>query len=588
LDGLPCFLLRTTGAGDDLEWWELVEDVRRVRPFDFEFHFGASAERDVYHAKHVASALRTGRDVIARLRGFQDLYVPVAKSRREGLVFYAGQWARAVPSYEAIAAEWLALSGRHGTPTDATFRRYVRCCLDVNVLDEPLVIGLTRLAKLLAKLVSGAATPRTLTRIEALRRQIFLPRAVDHNWVGSVLDLEGLTVPPWGLDDRLDPRLGDELGLTHPPTVIGVLFFHEDARARLSELESWVQGRRLQQDALRLGRALPGVVVAPLGDRGVIVALAIPPGHRGAARAAHARRTLGALQSALRREGYVTVAGLGGERPPEEGAGPSYRQASYAATLAAERGPGALLSWQDMAPAGRERSGHSRVRHNVIATSRLDLAERLEQLAAHVRNRRPDGLVQEGLSWAREMSAHERMGTPAVRAALVAFTARMAGELVRGQLLERARARELVERHEEQLNRVAVAATLLDVFAAQLAEHQSLVAQGSTADRVARVSAALNWLESVPAAPEPLEQAAAMAGLAPSSFRRLVREHTGQSFASWLRARRVEAGRHLLLSSDAPVRHVAHTVGFGEVHAFIRAFREQRGVTPQAYRKRGR
>lgn len=58
--------------------------------------------------------------------------------------------------------------------------------------------------------------------------------------------------------------------------------------------------------------------------------------------------------------------------------------------------------------------------------------------------------------------------------------------------------------------------------------------------------------------------------------------------AAYLFSARVAHARTLLESSDAPIKRVADDSGYGDLPAFIRAFRKATGVSPGEYRKRFR
>src|SRR5436305_998577 len=79
--GLPAFVLRHDLKVGRIDWWELLQDERRLRPYDFEFHFGVAGRRDVYHAANLAKARATGAAQVASLFGFSDLYVPLVSAR---------------------------------------------------------------------------------------------------------------------------------------------------------------------------------------------------------------------------------------------------------------------------------------------------------------------------------------------------------------------------------------------------------------------------------------------------------------------------------------------------------------------------
>ena len=79
-------------------------------------------------------------------------------------------------------------------------------------------------------------------------------------------------------------------------------------------------------------------------------------------------------------------------------------------------------------------------------------------------------------------------------------------------------------------------------------------------------------------------EVAAHLHLSPRQFQRLFLEFAGTSPAAYIEAARMDRARHLLRASDAPIKAVAQTVGYPDVHHFTRAFGRTCGVSPAAYR----
>jgi len=82
------------------------------------------------------------------------------------------------------------------------------------------------------------------------------------------------------------------------------------------------------------------------------------------------------------------------------------------------------------------------------------------------------------------------------------------------------------------------------------------------------------------AGPMTLDRLAAVAGLSPFHFARAFRATTGLPPHRFVRARRLEVAKTMLLSSDAPVVEVVHAVGFSNISHFRRIFRRHLGVLP--------
>ena len=65
---------------------------------------------------------------------------------------------------------------------------------------------------------------------------------------------------------------------------------------------------------------------------------------------------------------------------------------------------------------------------------------------------------------------------------------------------------------------------------------------------------------------------------------RLIKDATGLNLQEYLRRRRLETARELLLHSDDPITKIADDVGFNSCSYFIRVFKAEEGMTPSAYR----
>ena len=82
-----------------------------------------------------------------------------------------------------------------------------------------------------------------------------------------------------------------------------------------------------------------------------------------------------------------------------------------------------------------------------------------------------------------------------------------------------------------------------------------------------------------------LDQVAAVAALAPSSFGRYFRQRVGTTFRAWLAAYRIRRACRFLRENDAPVNQVARSVGYPCGRSFRRAFRSITGYSPSQYKK---
>jgi len=73
--------------------------------------------------------------------------------------------------------------------------------------------------------------------------------------------------------------------------------------------------------------------------------------------------------------------------------------------------------------------------------------------------------------------------------------------------------------------------------------------------------------------------------LSPSYLQRLFKHQTGVCMGEWLIEQRLQRAAHLLANSYLSVKEIAHTVGYGHVSSFTRAFERRFAQAPARYRK---
>jgi AraC family transcriptional regulator len=99
-----------------------------------------------------------------------------------------------------------------------------------------------------------------------------------------------------------------------------------------------------------------------------------------------------------------------------------------------------------------------------------------------------------------------------------------------------------------------------------------------TVDRVTE------YVDANLAATVTLDGMAAVAALSPFHFARAFKATTGLAPHRFVTARRLEAAKAAILTSDVSVMRVAHAVGFSNVSHFRRVFRRELGVAPGVLR----
>ncbi len=80
-----------------------------------------------------------------------------------------------------------------------------------------------------------------------------------------------------------------------------------------------------------------------------------------------------------------------------------------------------------------------------------------------------------------------------------------------------------------------------------------------------------------------VEEAAEVAGLSESHFRRMFRSYYGMSPREYLRYARIQEAKQLMMEHMLNFTQIAYRCGFASVHSFSRAFRSCEGKSPRDY-----
>jgi len=101
-----------------------------------------------------------------------------------------------------------------------------------------------------------------------------------------------------------------------------------------------------------------------------------------------------------------------------------------------------------------------------------------------------------------------------------------------------------------------------------------------------RLRPLFSFIDANYGAPVSLSHAATLLNLSRSSFMRLFRQVTGDSFVSYLNRFRVAKAEELLANSDKPIAEIGQEVGFYDQSYFGATFRGLHNMTPREYRRR--
>ena len=86
--------------------------------------------------------------------------------------------------------------------------------------------------------------------------------------------------------------------------------------------------------------------------------------------------------------------------------------------------------------------------------------------------------------------------------------------------------------------------------------------------------------------PLPVERLADATGMSPRTLSRWCREHLDESPAEIVRRLRIEEAQRLLEETPLPLKDITARTGLGDASTLWRAFSQQLGITPAAYRER--
>jgi len=100
------------------------------------------------------------------------------------------------------------------------------------------------------------------------------------------------------------------------------------------------------------------------------------------------------------------------------------------------------------------------------------------------------------------------------------------------------------------------------------------------------VAAAIQRMEAEPAGPLPNARLAKEAHMNANAFVRLFRRQLGVTPQAYFVQRRIEQACLLLHNSGAGIKEIAEATGFCDRYHFTRVFRRLRGVPPAEFRRR--
>lgn len=568
--GVPAWAVIWDGA-DGLIWRDLSLVLPPLAPYHFETALGREAERDAYYRRQLGEALAGGKPVEGELFACRDLFVPVGRIGRGGVVLYFGQYLGGPPQYDVLLRGWTALSGRAAAPGDADFEAFISAALRLPILPPPAVRGLMELGRLLGAHLRGELPRGRLEpRLERLRAQAFAPWLPHPVWAHQAIGYDRQRPTPWYPGRELGVWMKRELGLQRPPTlVLALLPLHaEAARAR-------VAARALVGEAWAWCRARGGATPAPLGEDGLLLLMETRPQDNPTQVRARARRWAEGLRElARRRLGVDSAVGIGEPVALGERLFPSHQQALLALETAVQEGQRLRYYHELKREAGP-------FRYAQLAGAARALAEAFARAEGEGVRLAVDDHVRRVLEYAAGR-------VDLARGQFLAATFLCLEAAGRRQGLGATQLDPLSRSLAEDLERSHGMVDLLRAYNGGLRRLGALSLQPAHRGRGLALQGFVAWLQQSLGRPLTLAQAAAQAGLSVPAFTRAFRRATGSAFKPYLHRLRCEEAAMLLRGSALTVAEVAQRCGFSSTHHLSRPFRRLYRETPGAYRDQHR
>jgi AraC-like DNA-binding protein len=531
--------------------WQAIH-IEEPNLAGLEIELGVDVPRNRYNARCLARAVRGRRPVKGELRGFCDLFVPVA-----GGVLVTGPFARARPSAAEIRVRWLEMTGSQGRLTDPAFERYVSLTLSALTLEGSLLASFERLMKCFGMLVSGEGDPDALgAEAQKHRQELVAARLVKWMWgtTRRAVDEHGMEGAGYVEPGHLAP-----LGVDRIPqgVVVGLL---AGGRAEPDLLDERVRTDAFLRACVALARKRGGVLAGPVGRNGVVL---LTDSATPRARSAVADLT-NRVAAIARRLGFELHAGVADEKV--EGSLP----ARYLAALrAAEKAQSERRGVVRGEPARRPTSARLR-------RLRSDLG-RCAMQGPLVISARFEEYIQAVLS-------HGGHRFDSVRANLDAGLERLLEPVQSEGLLDEKSVSELWESIERAADAARTVSALSDSYRSIVKDLGHGLQSPTGARRERSLRRALSFIREHLCEPLPLDRVARAAGFAPKYFSHLFHQSEGTSYATYLRDQRLARAKELLKRSRLSVDRIARSCGFRTRTHFHSVFRETVGVTPIAYR----
>ena len=568
---LPLWVIRWDG-GTGLDWMELTDPHQRLKPFHFEIYFGKESLRDAHYLRAITEARATDEVVLTELLGFWDLFYALPADEERRTFLYAGQFCRAQPDWEAIAAQWRTIAGIEPASANPDFSAFVRMTLALPVVEDPLVEALRSFMKLYGRFLAHRGDePPIQEAVDALNREYFSNLWPIEDWIVSALSPDKFQLTPWHHEGRLTDWMKEGLGIERLPTTVMTLMPVDPPDEVLDPMRTLVRNATLQRAVIAFARSMPETAATRLQDYGVSIVTSTEPGRNLPRARLELRERAQRFQAFLRERFHIrSIVGIGRTLAPGAPLHSSYRDAIVALHMCVQLEKDALFFDEHTLGAPLRYADLQRA-----ADALMEAFERESDVEIRLAS---DKYVQLVLSYSAER-------IEVARSQFLAMLFQLLGRIerrypIRTEARDRF-ASDLVAKLEEAQSLYQV----IEGFKDALARLGLVSSSALHGPKVLRLEATLQYLRENFAENLRLPEVARRAGFSVPVFTRAFKQATGTSFLSYVRTLRVEHAKRLLSSSALTTEQIAQSCGFQSQHHLLRSFKKVVGQTPGEFRR---
>jgi AraC-like DNA-binding protein len=568
---LPFWVIRWDGARG-LDWMDLSDPSRQLKPFHFEIYFGKESVRDEHYVRALTRARRERRMVLAELFGFWDLFIPFAADP-DGLTFlHAGQFLRAPLDWESLSTHWRALTGREPASANPDFVRFVRMAMSLPVLENPLIDALEEFGELYTEyLAGGGSNPDLQERIDELNRERISKLWPIEDWIESALSPVKFHLTPWYHAGKLMDWMKEGMGINRLPTTAMALMPMDSRAESLDPVQTLIRNAEIQRACIAFARSMPETAATHLQDYGISIITSTKSGKSAARARLELRERAQRFQNHLAERFRVrSVVGIGSTMSPGSPLHASHREAVLALHMSVQLEKDVLFF--------DEHPGGEPLRYGELqkaASALMDAFNRENNTESKLASDRYVRLVL--------IYSDERIEV--VRSQFLATLFQLFSAIEKRHPMSAEARESFATDLTARLETVHSVYQVIEAFKEALQRLSFVSSAALQGPKVMRLEATLQYLRENFDEPLRLPDVAKKAGFSVPAYSRVFKQATGTSFLAYLRTIRVDHAKKLLTTTPMTTEQIAQACGFQSQHHLIRSFKKVTNQTPGAYRK---